>query len=82
MSLSSDSMMDPANTFLGRELLEEITPVVMVLTTSLVEDTCQKNGLNFVDMLLPFSVFNRIDGLELLSYLICIIICNFFLGAS
>ena len=82
MSLSSDNMMDPVNTFLGRELLEEITPVVMVLTTSLVEDACRKNGLNFVEMLMPFSIFNRIDGLELLSYLIFVVICNSFLRAS
>lgn len=54
-------MMDPINSFLARELLEEITPVVMVLTTSLAEETCQKNGLNFVEMLFPFSIFNRID---------------------
>ncbi|XP_068668294.1 uncharacterized protein [Aristolochia californica] len=53
--------MDPAKTFLGRTLLEEITPVIMVLRTSLVEEACQKNGLSFVQMLQPFCLFNRID---------------------
>jgi trafficking protein particle complex subunit 8 len=54
--------MDPIRTYLGRLLLEEITPVVMVITTPLVEEACQKNGFSFVDMLLPFSLFPRIDG--------------------
>ncbi|KAJ0966330.1 hypothetical protein J5N97_027468 [Dioscorea zingiberensis] len=53
--------MDPINSVLGKLLLEEITPVVMVLSTPLAEQACAKNGLNFVDMLLPFSVFNKID---------------------
>ncbi|XP_073005492.1 uncharacterized protein [Typha latifolia] len=53
--------MDPVKSYLGRLLLEEITPVVMVLTTPLVEDACQKNGLNFIEMLLPFSLFKKID---------------------
>lgn len=61
MSLPSENKMDPVNSFLGRLLLEEITPVVMVLSTPLAEDACQKNGLNFVEMLLPFSLFNKID---------------------
>ncbi|GMH29958.1 hypothetical protein Nepgr_031801 [Nepenthes gracilis] len=54
-------MVDPANTALGKMLTEEITPVVMVLRTSLVEETCQKNGLSFIKMLTPFSVFDNID---------------------
>ncbi|PKU73262.1 trafficking protein particle complex subunit 8 [Dendrobium catenatum] len=54
-------MMDPMRSLLGRVLLEEITPVVMVLSTPLAEEACRKNGLNFVEMLLPFSVFNKID---------------------
>lgn len=54
-------MMDPMKSLLGRVLLEEITPVVMVLSTPLAEEACRKNGLNFVEMLLPFSVFNKID---------------------
>lgn len=60
--------MDPLKTYLGRLVLEELTPVVMVLTTPLVEDSCRKNGLGFVDMLLPFSVFKKFDGSEILSY--------------
>ncbi|MCL7035596.1 hypothetical protein MKW94_008394 [Papaver nudicaule] len=54
-------MMDPANSYLGKMLLEEITPVVMVLKTQTVEDSCQKNGLNLVQMLNPFCLFNNID---------------------
>lgn len=54
--------MDPLRSYLGRLLLEEITPVVMVLTTPLAEAACQKSGLSFVDMLSPFSLFKKIDG--------------------
>ncbi|KAL5545696.1 hypothetical protein UlMin_005383 [Ulmus minor] len=54
-------MADPANTPLGKMLLEEITPVVMVLGTPLVEEACSKNGLSFVQMLSPFCVFDNID---------------------
>ncbi|KAF8709998.1 hypothetical protein HU200_029722 [Digitaria exilis] len=53
--------MDPLRSYLGRLLLEEITPVVMVLTTPLAEAACKKSGLNFVDMLSPFSLFKKID---------------------
>ncbi|XP_024028403.1 trafficking protein particle complex subunit 8 isoform X3 [Morus notabilis] len=54
-------MADPAKTPLGKMLLDEINPVVMVLDTPLVEETCRKNGLSFVEMLSPFCVFNNID---------------------
>lgn len=54
-------MADPANTTLGKMLMEEITPVVMALSTPHVEEACQKNALSFVHMLSPFSVFNNID---------------------
>ncbi|KAJ3669964.1 hypothetical protein LUZ60_010288 [Juncus effusus] len=53
--------MDPVRTYLGRLLLEEITPVVMVMTTPLVEESCKKNGFSFLDMILPFSLFPKID---------------------
>ncbi|CAN6291607.1 unnamed protein product [Urochloa humidicola] len=53
--------MDPLRSYLGRLLLEEITPVVMVLTTPLAEATCRKSGLSFVDMISPFSLFKKID---------------------
>ncbi|ONM10029.1 Tetratricopeptide repeat (TPR)-like superfamily protein [Zea mays] len=53
--------MDPLRSYLGRILLEEITPVVMVLSTPLAEAACRKNGLSFVDMLSPFSLFKKID---------------------
>ncbi|KAK6131593.1 hypothetical protein DH2020_034607 [Rehmannia glutinosa] len=54
-------MADPANTKLGRMLLDEITPVVMVLRTPLVEESCRKNGLSLIEMLAPYSNFNNID---------------------
>lgn len=54
-------MADPANTALGKMLMEHITPVVMVLSTPHVEESCQKNGLSFVDLLSPFSDFDNID---------------------
>lgn len=53
--------MDPARTPLGRMLLDEITPVVMVIRTPLVEEACRKNGLSFVEMLSPFCSFSNID---------------------
>ncbi|GFZ09239.1 tetratricopeptide repeat (TPR)-like superfamily protein [Actinidia rufa] len=53
--------MDPANSPLGRMLLDEITPVVMVLRTNLVEESCQKNGLSLIEILSPFCAFNNID---------------------
>ncbi|XP_027350865.1 trafficking protein particle complex subunit 8 isoform X2 [Abrus precatorius] len=53
--------MDPATTPLGQMLLEEITPVVMVLSTPSVEEACLKNGLSFLQMLTPFCSFNNID---------------------
>ncbi|CAN1772471.1 Trafficking protein particle complex subunit 8 [Linum perenne] len=53
--------MDPASTPLGKMLLEEITPVVMVLRTPSVEEACVKNGLSFVEMLTPFCNFSNID---------------------
>ncbi|KAK3028703.1 hypothetical protein RJ639_038956 [Escallonia herrerae] len=54
-------MADQANTPLGRMLLDEITPAVMVLRTPLVEDICAQNGVNLVELLSPFCVFNNID---------------------
>lgn len=60
-------MVDPANTPLGKMLQEEITPVVMVLCTPLVEEACLKNGLSLVEMLSPFCNFNNIDGELLIS---------------
>lgn len=59
--------MDPARTPLGRMLLDEITPAVMVLGTPLVEEACRKNGLSFVEMLSPFCGFSNIDGKNLIS---------------
>ncbi|XP_061362471.1 uncharacterized protein LOC133306201 [Gastrolobium bilobum] len=53
--------MDPARTPLGQMLLEEITPVVMVLSTPSVEESCLKNGFSFLQMLTPFCSFNNID---------------------
>lgn len=56
-----NKMVDPVNSTLGKMLLDGITPVVMVLRTPLVEESCLKNGLSFVQMLSPFSIFNNID---------------------
>ncbi|KAM7264486.1 hypothetical protein ACFE04_002169 [Oxalis oulophora] len=53
--------MDPAKTPLGKMLLEEVTPVVMVIDTPLVEQSCSKNGLSLVNLLTPFSNFTNID---------------------
>ncbi|KAF7818861.1 trafficking protein particle complex subunit 8 [Senna tora] len=53
--------MDPAKTPLGQMLLDEITPVVMVLSTPLVEEACFKNGFSFLQMLTPFCSFHNID---------------------
>ncbi|KAM0943615.1 putative tetratricopeptide-like helical domain superfamily, TRAPP III complex, Trs85 [Dioscorea sansibarensis] len=53
--------MDPINSVLGKLLVEEISPVVMVLSTPFAEQACAKNGLNFVEMLSPFSIFSKID---------------------
>ncbi|KAE9585345.1 putative tetratricopeptide-like helical domain, TRAPP II complex, Trs120, TRAPP III complex, Trs85 [Lupinus albus] len=53
--------MDPSRTPLGQMLLDEITPVLMLLSTPTVEDSCLKNGLTFLQMLSPFSSFNNID---------------------
>lgn len=55
-------IMDPAKTPLGQMLLDEITPVVMVLSTPLVEEACLKSGLSFLQMLTPFCSFHNIDG--------------------
>lgn len=66
--MPAESKMDPEETYLGRMLVEEITPAVMVLLTPMVEEACQKNGLNFVQMLSPFCLFNKIDGDYLLLF--------------
>lgn len=54
-------MVDPATTPLGKMLLDEVTPVAMVLSTPLVEESCRKNGLSLLQMLSPFCNFNNID---------------------
>lgn len=58
----SPVMMDPAMAPLGQMLLEEITPVVMLLSTPSVEEASLKNGLSFLQTLTPFCSFNNIDG--------------------
>ncbi|XP_047330044.1 trafficking protein particle complex subunit 8 isoform X2 [Impatiens glandulifera] len=54
-------MMDPANSPLGQMLLDQITPVVMVLRTDLVEESFQKNDLSLIETLSPFCNFSNID---------------------
>lgn len=53
--------MDLGGSLLSQILLETITPVVMVLPTPLVEESCQKNNLNFVQILRPFCFYDKID---------------------
>ncbi|XP_014495790.1 trafficking protein particle complex subunit 8 [Vigna radiata var. radiata] len=53
--------MDPLMTPLGQMLLEEITPVVMLISTASVEEASRKNGLSFLQMLTPFCSFDNID---------------------
>ncbi|XP_019455479.1 PREDICTED: trafficking protein particle complex subunit 8-like isoform X1 [Lupinus angustifolius] len=53
--------MDPSRTPLGQMLLDEISPVIMLLSTPAVEDSSLKNNLTFLQMLSPFSSFNNID---------------------
>ncbi|KAF9605425.1 hypothetical protein IFM89_017164 [Coptis chinensis] len=50
-----------SSSYLGKMLIEEITPVVMVITTPLVEQSCQTNGLSFVQLVQPFCNFDNID---------------------
>ncbi|CAF2345189.1 unnamed protein product [Brassica napus] len=54
-------MVEAVNSSLGKMLLEEVSPVVMVLCTPLVEETFLKNGLSFVETLKPFCNFSNID---------------------
>ncbi|CAA7018185.1 unnamed protein product [Microthlaspi erraticum] len=54
-------MVEPVNSSLGKMLMEEVSPVVMVLCTPLVEETFLKNGLSFVETLKPFCNFSNID---------------------
>ncbi|CAN8256112.1 unnamed protein product [Cochlearia groenlandica] len=54
-------MVEPMNSPLGKMLLEEVSPVVMILSTPLVEETFLKNGLSFVETLKPFCNFSNID---------------------
>ncbi|ESW34971.1 hypothetical protein PHAVU_001G196200 [Phaseolus vulgaris] len=52
---------DPLMTPLGQMLLEEITPVVMLISTPSVEEASLKNGLSFLQTLTPFCSFDNID---------------------
>ncbi|ESQ41618.1 hypothetical protein EUTSA_v10012466mg [Eutrema salsugineum] len=54
-------MVEPVNSSLGKMLFEEVSPVVMVLCTPLVEETFLKNGLSLVETLKPFCNFSNID---------------------
>lgn len=70
--------MDPLMTPLGQMLLEEITPVVMLISTASVEEASRKNGLSFLQMLTPFCSFDNIDGnlvLRIQSFLIHYPLC-------
>ncbi|XP_039145140.1 uncharacterized protein LOC120282402 [Dioscorea cayenensis subsp. rotundata] len=60
-SAASTTSISHLEIMMGKLLLEEISPVVMVLSTQLAEQYCTKRRLNFVEMLSPFSVFSKID---------------------
>ncbi|GAA0142138.1 hypothetical protein LIER_03102 [Lithospermum erythrorhizon] len=53
--------MDRGESTLGAMVLDEITPVVMVLRTPGVEESCRKSHLSFIQMLTPFCDFHNID---------------------
>ncbi|XP_031498646.1 uncharacterized protein LOC116263167 isoform X2 [Nymphaea colorata] len=57
----NEERIDVVNSPLGTMLLEEITPVIMVIATPLVEEACQKNKLNLVEILQPYCSFDNID---------------------
>ena len=47
---------------LAQSLLERISPVILLLPTPSVEESCKKNNLNFLQILHPFCNINQIDG--------------------
>ncbi|CAN6466716.1 unnamed protein product [Victoria cruziana] len=57
----NEERLDVVNSPLGTMLLEEITPVIMVIGTPLVEEACQKNKLSLVEILQPYCSFDNID---------------------
>lgn len=62
----NEERLDVVNSPLGTMLLEEITPVIMVIGTPLVEEACQKNKLSLVEILQPYCSFDNIDGEDFL----------------
>ncbi|KAK1256626.1 hypothetical protein QJS04_geneDACA024792 [Acorus gramineus] len=62
MAMADNPQTTTGGTALGRMLMDEITPVVMVLSTPAAEFSCQKNaGLSLLQLLRPFSLFHDID---------------------
>ncbi|KAH7426816.1 hypothetical protein KP509_10G018000 [Ceratopteris richardii] len=53
--------MEAGKTLLGQILQEVMTPVLLLLPTPAVEESCAKNNLSFRDMLRPFSKVDDID---------------------
>lgn len=73
----NEERIDVVNSPLGTMLLEEITPVIMVIATPLVEEVCQKNKLNLVEILQPYCSFDNIDGEYLLLSKISLLLRHF-----
>lgn len=57
--------MDAAGTALAQLVRQRMSPVVMVMPTARVEETCRKNHLGFVDLLRPFCILDQINGMLL-----------------
>ncbi|KAJ7523216.1 hypothetical protein O6H91_18G041600 [Diphasiastrum complanatum] len=53
--------MEVGRSLLAQTLRQSMTPVVMVMATACVEDSCHKNQLGLVDLLRPFCILNQIN---------------------
>jgi hypothetical protein len=52
----------PGSSLLAKSLLERVSPVVLLLPTPSVEESCRKNHLGFLQILHPFCNLDQIDG--------------------
>eukprot|EP00250_Pteridium_aquilinum_P007625 c17296_g1_i1 orf=72-4250(+) len=53
--------MEAGSSLLAQSLRERMTPVLLLLPTPGVEESCAKNNLSFRDILRPFSTVHEID---------------------
>lgn len=53
---------DVSKTMLAEVVRQAISPVVMVISTELVEQSCRKNYLSFADLLRPFCILENVNG--------------------